>query len=250
MIGRAALFTAGIWLLCGGEAVAQAETGPTASAPRAGILSARATAHRQVANAVAIVSLGIEVHGRDVPTTLGPLAERSKTLLAYLQSQHVDRLGSDQVDLTPETQEQHGRPDRITGYAGRQTVTFQIDPAKLPSVAGDALAHGANTLQQVSLAPRDSDLETARRELAIEATRQAIMQIKAVADAADQRVAWLAEITIAPQDGGFRPPMPVPMLAPMLALKAAAPALPIEAGETEVSIEVAVKARILPKTPG
>lgn len=160
MIGRAALFTAGIWLLCGGEAVAQAEGGPAAPAPLAGVLSVHAAAHRQVANAVALVSLGIEVHGRDVSTTLGPLADRSKALLAYLQSQHVDRLGSDQVNLTPETQEQRGQPDRITGYTGRQTVTFQVDPAKLPSVAGDPLAHGANTLQQVGLAPRDAEAAT------------------------------------------------------------------------------------------
>ena len=246
MIGRAALFTAGIWLLCGGEAVAQADGGSAASAPLAGVLSVHATAHRQVANTIATVSLGIEVHGRDVATTLGPLADRSKALLAYLQSQHVDRLGSDQVDLTPETQEQHGQPDRITGYTGRQTVTFQVDPAKLPSVAGDALAHGANTLQQVGLAPRDADMETARQELAIDATRQAITQIRAVADAADQRVTSLAEIAVAPQGGNLRPLMQ----APMLARAAAAPALPIAAGETEVLIQVDVKARIVPKTSG
>ena len=245
MIGRAALFTAGIWLLCGGEAVAQADGGSAAPAPLAGVLSVHATAHRQVANTVASVSLGIEVHGHDVPT-LGPLAERSKALLAYLQSQHVDRLGSAQVDLTPETQEQHGQPDRITGYTGRQTVTFQVDPAKLPSVAGDALAHGANTLQQVGLATRDADMETARQEFAIEATRQAITQIKALANAADQRVTSLAEIAVASEGGNFRPLMP----APMLKRVAAAPALPIAVGETEVSIQVDVKARIIPKTSG
>lgn len=244
-MGRAALFTAGVCVLLCGQAAAQTEGRAVAPAPREGILSVHARAHRQMTNTVARVSLGIEVHGRDVPTTLGPLAERSKALLAYLMSQNVERLASDQVSLSPETQEQHGQPDRITGYTGRQVVTFQIDPARLPSVTGDALAHGANTLEQVDLAPREGDIESTRQELEAEATRQALSRIKAVADAADQRVTSLAEIVVAPEGSAFRPRMMDATMA-----RKAVPALPVEAGETEVSVEVDVKARILPKASG
>jgi len=221
--------------LIAAPALAQAPDPSGTSPDPPGTISVRAAAHRRLANTVADASVAVEAHGRDVPGTARLLAEASQSLLGYLRDAHADRLRTEATAFEPETQQARGQPDRITGFTGRTAVSFRTTPDALPALLAGSLDHGANALQQSGSSPGDGEVDRARDELAAEATRTALAQATAVAQAAGQRVTSVAEIVV---DGPERP---------VLAMaRSAAPPVAQQAGDTEVTVGVSVKVRIGP----
>lgn len=196
-------------------------------------------AHRRLPNTVTDASAGIEVHGRDVPSTARALAEASQSLLGYLRGEHADRLRTDTAAVEPETQQVKGQPGRITGYAGRTTVSFRAAPDAMPALLAGSLGHGGNTVQQAGSSPREDETAHARNELAAEATRAAMVQAAAVAGAAGQHVTGVREIVVDGEPG---------RVMPMRAMRADAAPMPVavEAGESDVTVGVSVKVRAGP----
>ncbi len=223
---------------------ADTPAGPGRDSAATGVVSTRAVAHRRLPNTVSDVSVGIEVHARDVPATSAMLAGRSQALLDYLRGEQAERLRTEQVRVEPETQELHGQPDRITGYAGHATVSFRTTPERMPVLLAGCLDHGANGLQQSGSSPREEDVEKARGELAAEAGRAALAQANEVARAIGEHVVGVQQIDVNPQDAG-----PIrPMMGQAMVARAAAPSAPIpaEAGEADIAVGVLLKARIAP----
>ena len=230
--------------ICGACLVALlASTAASAqTVPPPGIISTHAQAHRRLPNTVSDVSVNIELHARDVPTTTSLLSKRSQSLLEYLRQQKVERLRTEQVGVDPETQEVRGQPDRITGYTGHETVSFRTTPELLPTLLAGCLDHGANSLQQSGSSPREEEVAKARQELAAQAAHEAFEQASIVAKAVGAKVVGIQQVNVdLGSDDAVRSAM-----APKSVMRPTMPSAPIatEAGEAQVSVGVSISVRV------
>ena len=204
-----------------------------------GVVSTRATSRKRLTNTVADVVFGVEARARTIASVHKTLADSSKALLDFLRTIGAERLRTDQVSVTPETETDRGRglPDRIVGYTARMQVSFRVPADKLPEVLAGVLDRGGNTLLDTVLTPREEELDAARQELAAAATRTAMAQADAIAQAAGRKLGKVRSITVESNPGySPRPPMAAASMA------APRPAGPIaaEAGESELANTVSV----------
>jgi hypothetical protein len=204
----------------------------------AGLVSTSAMAHRRIPNTVADISVGIQTQGADAKTVSRDLAERSQTLLDWLRSQGAERLATDQISFQPQTHDEKNGQQKIVGYTGNTSVSFRTTPEKAGAILSGVLDHGANTIQQTSYSPSEEDQDKVRKELAQEATRTAVAQAEAVANAAGTKVIGVREVTVEPS--GIIRPMPM-MRMQAMAASPAVPPMGAEAGEQDISVNVAVK---------
>jgi hypothetical protein len=235
----AALFAPLFFSLALPATAARAQQGNELTLPvNAGLVSTSATAHRRIPNTVADVSVGIQTQGADAASVSRDLAQRSQTLLEWLRGQGAERLATDQISFQPQTHEEKNGQQKIVGYTGSTTVSFRTTPEKVGAILSGVLDHGANTIQQTSYAPKEEDEDRVRKELAQEATRTAVAQGDAVADAAGTHVIGVREVNVEP--GGIMRPMP---MMRMQAMAASAQAVPMaaEAGDQDISVTVSIK---------
>ncbi len=205
----------------------------------AGLVSTSATAHRRIPNTVADVSVGIQTQGVDAASVSRDLAQRSQTLLEWLRGQGAERLATDQISFQPQTHEEKNGQQKIVGYTGNTSVSFRTTPEKVGAILSGVLDHGANTIQQTSYGPKEEEADKIRKELAQEATRTAVAQGNAVAEAAGTHVIGVREVNVEPS--GMIRPMPM-VRAQSFAMKAdAAPAMAAEAGDQDISVTVSIK---------
>ena len=234
-----------VWLI--GPAVVLAESAsPTPASSAApvvavGKISLEATARKRLPNTVADVVLAIQVEGRTVDAVSSQLAERSHTLLDFLRQQEVERLRTEDVAYEPETEPVRGAPDRIVGYNGHASVSFRTTPEKLGALITAALEHGANTVSRTVFSPKEAEIDTARQDLAIEATKTALTRADAIAQAVGQRVVRLQNINVASEEGVI----PLPFRAAKAELPSTANAVETAPGEQEISVRVSVEVGIV-----
>jgi hypothetical protein len=217
---------------------ARAQQGNELTLPvNAGLVSTSATAHRRIPNTVADVSVGIQTQGVDAASVSRDLAQRSQTLLDWLRGQGAERLATDQVSFQPQTHEEKNGQQKIVGYTGSTTVSFRTTPEKVGAILSGVLDHGANTIQQTSYAPKEEDEDKVRKELAQEATRTAMAQGEAVANAAGTHVIGVREVNVEPS--GIMRPMPMMRMS----MGAATKEIPMagEAGDQDISVTVSIK---------
>jgi uncharacterized protein YggE len=218
---------------------ARAQQGNELTLPvNAGIVSTNATAHRRIPNTVADISVGIQTQGTDAASVSRDLAQRSQTLLDWLRGQGAERLATDQISFQPQTHEEKNGQQKIVGYTGTTSVSFRTTPEKVGAILSGVLDHGANTIQQTSYAPKEEEQEKLRKELAQEATRTAVTQGTAVAEAAGTHVIGVREVNVEPS--GIIRPMPMMRMQAMAAAPQVAP-MASEAGEQDVSVTVSVR---------
>jgi uncharacterized protein len=217
---------------------ARAQQGNELTLPvNAGLVSTSATAHRRIPNTVADVSVGIQTQGADAASVSRDLAQRSQTLLDWLRGQGAERLATDQISFQPQTHEEKSGQQKIVGYTGSTTVSFRTTPEKVGAILSGVLDHGANTIQQTSYAPKEEDEDKVRKELAQEATRTAMAQGEAVANAAGTHVIGVREVNVEPS--GIMRPMPMMRMS----MGAATKEIPMagEAGDQDISVTVSAK---------
>jgi uncharacterized protein len=205
----------------------------------AGLVSTSATAHRRITNTVADVSVGIQTQGADAASVSRDLAQRSQTLLEWLRGQGAERLATDQISFQPQTHEEKSGQQKIVGYTGSTTVSFRTTPEKVGAILSGVLDHGANTIQQTSYGPKEEEADTVRKELAQEATRTAVAQGNAVAEAAGTHVIGVREVNV--EGSGIIRPVPMMRMQSFEMKAAATPAMAGEAGEQDISVTVSIK---------
>jgi uncharacterized protein len=219
---------------------------PCATAPQncPTLVSTSGTAQTRIPNTAVDVSLGLTVTKTDLPEAQRALSAQSNTLLAYLRAQGVQRLITTNVSFTPETRFQKNAADKTVGYTGTTNVTFRTTPEKAPAILSGALSNGANTINSTTFTPTEQQIEDARRDLAAEATRNAMTQIESVAKAVSSRVVAIRNIEVNSFSGVE--PRPMQRMLAMKAMDAPAPAPPIETaqGDQQVSITVSVTAAV------
>ena len=219
---------------------------PARAADETPTVITRGTARDRLPNTVADVQLGVETRGRTVAEVQAALAAGSAPLIAYLRTTSAERTRTEGVNVDPELDPNptRGQPPRIVGYAGRLSVTFQIDGAKLGAVLTGALGQGANTIQAVYQHPRETEVDAARLRLAAAATRIALDLGRTVAEAAGMKAGPPRQITV---DGAQSYPR-VRMAAPamMMAPAPAPPPMTTESGDSEVTASVTATITLLP----
>ncbi len=198
-----------------------------------GTITTHATERTRLPNTVADVTLGIEARATNVASVHKALSDGAAPLLAYLRGAGVDRLGTDQVTITPETNP--NQTDRIAGYTGRMQVSFRVAADKLGDVLGGAMGKGVNTIDSTQLLPRESEVAATRQELAAKAVKTALAQARVVAEAAGRRLGAVQQILVDPGLGLV--PRPMPMMTMRMA--EAAP-ISTEAGGSDVAATVSV----------
>ena len=202
-------------------------------------IATHATAHKRIANTVADITLGIEASGTDVATVTRILGERSTALMAFLRKPGIERLET--TGLAVQTR-RHVRPDGREvddGFVGRIGVTFRCAAAEAGAEISGGLSHGANTLDSAVFSPGDAEVEAARRDLALTATRMALDEARAVAGAAGVQVAGVQTIDVDPQ--GSVIPRPMNMMARLAAAPMGAPPpIATASGGQDISVTVNV----------
>ena len=216
-----------------------------AACPPSNLIHTHAVAHTRLPNTVADGVVGITTDGATVAAVSKALGERSQKLMGFLRGQHAERLSTDQISFDPKTHTVKGGPDVIVGYSGQVNVRFRTTVDKVSDLISGALANGANTLEQVNFSPREEEIETARRSLAVEATQTAMAQAKAVATAAGEHIASVHDIVVDPDGSTLRVmPMMERKAAFMPMAQSAVPQVATEAGDQEVSITVNIDVNI------
>jgi uncharacterized protein len=206
-----------------------------------GKITLDATARKRLPNSVADVTLAIELNGRTSDEVSAALAQRSQTLLDYLREQNVERLRTE-ISVSPRTETVHGEPDRIVGFNGQTFLSYRTTADKLGELLAGSLQHGANTVSQTEFSPLQSEVDAARRDLAIEATKSALQRAGAIAQAIGERVVRIESVNVESEEG-IKPLRMQPASAAELASSAPA-ALPIAAGEQEIAVRVSVEVAI------
>jgi uncharacterized protein len=198
-----------------------------------------AVAHKRLPNTVADVTLAIQVDGRTGDAVSNSLSQRSQTLLDFLRQQGVERLQTEQVTFEPQTEPVRGGPDRVVGFTGNASVSFRTTPEKLGTLLSGSLDHGANTVIQTEFTPAESEIVTARRDLAIEATKIALARADAIAQAAGERVVRIENINVQSEEAVT----PLPFRATK-EMDVSSPSIATSAGEQEISVRVSVQVAI------
>ena len=210
----------------------------------AGFVSTSATAHRRIPNTVVDVSVGIQTQGADAASVSRDLAQRSQTLLDWLRGQGAERLATDQISFQPQTHEEKSGQQKIVGYTGTTSASgFRTTPEKVGAILSGVLDHGANTIQQTSYGPKEEEADSVRKELAQEATRTAVAQGTAVAEAAGTHVIGVREVNVEPS--GIIRPMPMMRMQAMSVNAAPPPPMATEAGDQDISVTVSVKLTVI-----
>ena len=139
------------------------------------------------------------------------------------------------IYVYPKNDDGASSPPRITGYTVSNTVAVRVrDLDRLGSVMDKAVAAGANTVNGVEfvVSKQSELLDRARSDAVVDAKRKASL-FAAAAGASLGPVVTLSEQSSAP------PPRPMYRME-----AAAAPAVPIEAGESQLRVEISVTYRL------
>ncbi len=184
----------------------------------------------------AVVTLGVETRGEALASALAENNRRASAVLAALRERGVAendiQTASFQIQIEEPRDPQTGRPagPPIYHVVHRYTVRFR-DLDRVGEGVDAAVAAGANRVDAIAFQVGSPD------RLAMEARRLAAENAKAraqaLADALGASLGRILRVTEA------TPSPPVPMVAPRAAFAAEA-AVPVAAGELEITVQVEV----------
>jgi uncharacterized protein YggE len=125
------------------------------------------------------VSLGVEVGGKTAAQVQQEVAKRSDALVKLLKSRNVEKLQTTGISLNP-TYSYQNSEQRLTGYTGTNTVSFQIATDKSGTLLDDAIKAGATRIDSISFVASESAISTAREQAIRKAADDAKKQASAL----------------------------------------------------------------------
>uniref|UniRef100_UPI0035CA1D28 SIMPL domain-containing protein n=1 Tax=uncultured Sphingomonas sp. TaxID=158754 RepID=UPI0035CA1D28 len=213
-----------------------AQTVPTLL-PEGTLLDISAEGHTSRVPDVATIRAGVVTQGHTAAAALADNAERMARVLAAVKKAGVAPrdVRTANVSLSPQYRYTDGQPPAVTDYQASNSVAIRFrDVAKSGAILDALVAQGSNQIDgpNLSIDQPDAALDEARISAVKIATARAQLYAKA-AGLTVVRVVSIAES--GSNDGGSPPPMV------FMARAKAAPATDIVAGETEVSVTLAVR---------
>jgi uncharacterized protein YggE len=204
------------------------------------------TARAEVAPNLATITLGVVT---SLPTARGASEANAKTTQAVIAAAKAQGIGSadiatQSVTLTQTFDELHDDAGRFTGrkpsgYEATNTLAVRVrDLGKVGALAQSLIESGANRFDGIGFSVEHPEPMLDR--LAAEAVRNARRQAQLAADAAGVK---LGRVLLIERPSADRPTQPVMYAARM---KTAAPAIPVEAGTSELETTMEVTWAIAP----
>lgn len=185
------------------------------------------------------VVLGVEVQGQTAQQVQQEVARRSDAVVALLRSRNVEKLQTAGISLNPIYRDENG-VQRLTGFAGTNTVSFRIATEKSGTLLDDAIKAGATRIDGISFVASDAALREARQQALREATEDAQKQADAVLGVLNLTRREIVNIQV-----NAASPVPQPFAARSYATAAADIAVntPVIGGEQEVQASVTIQIR-------
>ncbi len=213
---------------CAQQAAAPASDGTLLS------ISAQAEAHR--VPDVATVSAGVVTQAPDANAAMRANAAQMDKVMAAIRAAGIAErdIQTAGINVNPQYHYAENMPPKITGYQANNTVSLKVrDIGKLGKVLDALVASGANQVNgpAFEVDQPEAAYDEARRAALGKAQARAQMYAKELG----LRVRRIVSID---EGGGFRPPVPVPMMAMARAEKAYDTA--VSPGETTLSANLAV----------
>ena len=190
----------------------------------------------------ATINLGVRTQAETAAEALDENTEQMQALIATLREAGVASrdIQTSDFSIYPQYESRPNGTTTITGYevSNRVTVTVRnLD--NFGAILDAAVEAGGNQVDSIQFGFSDPEalLDEARQEAMAEAERKATQ----LATLADVRVGTVVSIS----EGGVTPPMPI-MRGVMEESMAMDAAVPVETGESDVSITVQVTYELVP----
>ncbi len=216
-------------------ALAQA-TDAAAPAPQAGTISVTGRGEASGAPDMAVISLGVQTEGEDAAGTLAANNEKQAAVLAALKEAGVEArdLQTSGLSLSQRMSYPDGQAPQLVGYSASNMVTVRVrDLDALGDLLDKAITAGATNLANLEFQREDDAalMDDARQAAVTDAIHRATLY----AEAAGVKLGPVLSISETPAQ---IPPRPVPMMARMAA---ETQAVPVEAGELGLTVEITVE---------
>ncbi|NUS39364.1 MAG: SIMPL domain-containing protein [Lysobacter sp.] len=197
-------------------------------------VSAHADVHR--VPDVATISAGVVTQAVDANAAMRANAQQMDKVMAAVRAAGIAErdIQTSGIGVNPQYRYAENQPPAITGYQAANTVSLKVrDIGRLGKVLDALVASGANQLNGPSfeIDQPDAAYDEARRSALDKAQARAAMYAKALG----LRVRRIVSIG---EGGGYRPPVPMPMMAMARAQKAADTS--VSPGETTLGADLDV----------
>ena len=183
----------------------------------------------------ATATVSVALHDATVDDLNNALSERSRTVLAYLESQKAENVRTDAVRLEPHF-DYANNTRKQSGFDGSVTIRFEGDVKEIGSLVTGALGNGANNVDGIETRPADKDQELARKTAIALAVQDALSQARAALGAANLKETKIRHLTVNAGGSG-----PVAMFKAMDAPAGRSTgSIPVQGGTQEIVANVQV----------
>ena len=182
------------------------------------------------------VNLGVEILGQTSSQVQQEVAEKSTSVVNFLQSRNVQKLQTTGISLQP-NYDYRNNDRKLIGYRGVNTVSFQIETAKLDDLLDKAIEAGATRIDRINFIATDMAIATAQKQ-ALQA---------AVQDGQSQAETVLNALNYSPQDiikiqvNGTNLPQPRPQLPAASLARESDANTPVIGGEQTITASVTLE---------
>lgn len=224
------LLASGLWL----SPAAMAE----GHFPERQILTVSATGTERIQATVADVRLAVEERGLTDEEARSRMARRSNRLLEYLREAGVERLETTSLRLHPIYDYTKGDRE-IVGYQAMSVIRFRSESATVGPVIDEAIARGANQVQDLLFTAPEAEIEAARQRALRTAVKVGMQRADTVLEELRLERKEIVRVHLDPVD-------PEPPFVPLRGAEARAmaterPPSDLEAGEPAVTASVTLE---------
>jgi uncharacterized protein YggE len=203
------------------------------------VLTVTGQGSETIATSLTQVQLGVEVQDTTAEKVQQEVARRSAAVVQLLRSRNVIKLQTTGINLNPVYSYENNR-QRLTGYAGSNTVSFQVPTEQAGSILDDAVRAGASQINSVSFVAADEAIARAQSE----ALREAAQAAQAQADSVLATLGLNRQEIVGIQINNAVAPPPMPYMRAAAMEGAARDAVtPVVGGEQDVQASVTLQIR-------
>lgn len=128
------------------------------------------------------VELGVEIQRPTAEAVQQEVARRSSAVVELLRDRNVEKLQTTGIRLNPLYDYGSGQ-ERLVGYVGENTVSFEVSTEQVGILLDDAIAAGATQISGIRFSASEERIASARRNALQEAVVDAQSQANTVLSA-------------------------------------------------------------------
>lgn len=209
-----------------------------ASEDQRSLLSVGGQATTSLETTVAEIRFGVEVEGKKADAVEADLSTRMNALLASLKSKNLQKIERSSFSIQPEYSNQN--PPEIKAYRGRGEIAVTVDRLSAGEFITQALANGANKVNQIELKAGEEALQKGRQAAIALACQRALESAKSAFQALSLEMDEVVSVELNAQ-----PTFPTPWRGQ--AVSFAAKNAPVELeGAQEIEAQVQLKVTFKP----